>query len=308
MTASKLDTLFGSVPALATPVDARGRVDTGGLGRLIEHVIAGGIGGFNVLGTSGEFSLVPPSERARAIETAATVNAGRVTFIVGCGRPSLAETREEIAQAADLGADAVLVTPSYYHPQSDADVRRWFGALAETAKLPVMYYHIPQTTKVQVAPTTIGALHADGAIRGIKDSSGVAPFLARVITCTRHDPTFRPTVGGPFYLVGSMQMGVVAVTGMLGTVLPHLEIAVIRAWQAGDMTAALEAQKRLHEFQEWLFVPGQNHIACAKAALEAMDICGREMWPPFARVDDTVARRIAEGIGQWRNGTARGNP
>ena len=79
-------------------------------------------------------------------------------------------------------------------------------ALAEDARVPVMYYHIPQTTKVAIGAGTIAALHADGAIQGIKDSSGVAPFLSRVITATRHDAAFRPTVGGPFYLVGAMSL------------------------------------------------------------------------------------------------------
>ena len=87
---------------------------------------------------SGCLALVPPRLREQVIATAARANAGRVTFIVGCGRPSLEETREEIEQAAALGADAVLVTPSYYHPIGDEDVRRWVGALAETARLPAL--------------------------------------------------------------------------------------------------------------------------------------------------------------------------
>ena len=303
------ETLWGSVPALATPVSADGDVDTEGLARLVEHVVEGGVGGFNVLGTSGEFSLVPPRLRERAITAAAAANAGRVVFIVGCGRPSLEETRDEIAQAADLGADAVLVTPSYYHPITGAEVRAWFEALARDARTPLMYYHIPQTTKVAIGADVIGALHADGAIQGIKDSSGVAPFLSRVITLTRHDPGFRSTVGGPFYLVGAMQMGAVGVTGMLGTVLPHLEIAILDAFRAGDIEGALDAQRRLHEFQEWLFLPGRNTIACAKAALEAMGICGRSTWPPIAALDDADAARITEGIGEWLPaGDAAGAP
>lgn len=302
MSDSKFTSLWGSVPALATPVTSSGVFDAEGLTRLVEHVVAGGVGGFNVLGTSGEFSLVPPSLREAVITTARTANDGRVPFIVGCGRPSLAETRDEIEQAGELGADAVLVTPSYYHPLTGDDIRRWFEQLAEAARVPIMYYHIPQTTKGMVSPEVIGQLHASGAIAGIKDSSGVAPFLSRVITLTRHDRAFRATVGGPFYLTGAMQMGAVAVTGLLGAVLPALEIAILEHWRAGEHDAAIEAQQRLHEFQAWLFMPGRNQIACAKAALEAMGVCGRAMWPPFDAVSDEDAAAIAEGIARWRDG------
>ena len=45
MSKPSFDTLWGSVPALATPVADDGGVDTEGLARLVEHVVSGGVGG-----------------------------------------------------------------------------------------------------------------------------------------------------------------------------------------------------------------------------------------------------------------------
>ena len=296
MSSEKFYSLAGSVPALATPVTSSGKFDSAGLEKLVNHVIDGGVGGFNVLGTSGEFALVPPETRAEVIRTAVAANRGRVPLIVACGRPSVEETRREIDQAADLGADGVLCTPSYYYPLNGEETRRYFNALAESASIPIMYYHIPQMTKVAIGADVIGQLWSDGAIKGIKDSSGMAPFLARVISNTASDPSFRATVGGAFYLVGSLQMGAVATTGLLGTVFPGFEIAVIEAVAAGNLAEAREAQARLHVFQDWLFRPGLNQIAAAKAALEVLGICGREMWPPMRSLEDGEIDFLRTGL------------
>lgn len=56
--------IHGSVPALVTPFTPAHAIDEAAVGRLVEHVIAGGAHGFNVLGTTGEFALVPPSSGA----------------------------------------------------------------------------------------------------------------------------------------------------------------------------------------------------------------------------------------------------
>lgn len=294
--ASSIDTLANSIPALITPLTAKHELDSEGQTRLIEHVLQSGSSGMVVLGTTGEFAVNPPSLRAAAITNAVKSVKGRVPVIIGVGRPSLEEMDAEIAQAADLGADAVLCTPSYYFPLNGEQVRRQYNHLVKKAKLPIFYYHIPQMTKVAIGPEVIGQLVQDGAICGIKDSSGMAPFLARVVTLTRHDPAFRPIVGGPFYLMGALAMGAVGVTGSLGSVFPHLEVDIIRAYRAGDAEGAMAAQERLHRFRDVLQAPGTHDIARAKGALESMGICQRHMMPPLSSVDDAAVAAFKKSL------------
>ncbi|MBM3524133.1 MAG: hypothetical protein FJX57_14360, partial [Alphaproteobacteria bacterium] len=87
--------IHGSVPALVTPFTPAHDIDEAAVGRLVEHVIAGGAQGFNILGTTGEFALVPPEQRRLVLRAAAAANRGRVPMIVGCGRPSMKETAQE---------------------------------------------------------------------------------------------------------------------------------------------------------------------------------------------------------------------
>ena len=46
--------LRGIIPPLVTPLLDRDRLDAEGLERLIEHVLAGGVHGLFLLGTTGE--------------------------------------------------------------------------------------------------------------------------------------------------------------------------------------------------------------------------------------------------------------
>ena len=46
--------LTGIVPPLVTPLRARDELDVAGLEKLIEHILAGGVSGLFILGTTGE--------------------------------------------------------------------------------------------------------------------------------------------------------------------------------------------------------------------------------------------------------------
>jgi 4-hydroxy-tetrahydrodipicolinate synthase len=287
----------GSVPALVTPLTERHEIDEAAVGRLVEHAVAGGASGFNVLGTTGEFALIAPAQRRAVLRAAARAGAGRAAMIVGCGRPSLAETAAEIAEAAGEGADAVLVTPSYYLFLGADEVRRAFAALARSARVPIHFYNYPLLTKAAVAPELIRQLVEDGSIQGIKDSGGNAAFLARVLSLTAAYPAFRVLVGGTAYFLGALALGVHGATGAIGGVAPWVELAVFDAFLAGDLPRARRAQQRLEEFQAIFGFTAEGNAAIAtKAALASLGLCGDTPCPPFAPMPAAEAQRIRAAL------------
>ena len=52
------DGFHGVFPYLVSPIDADGTVKDAVLGRLVEHVIAGGVHGLAPLGSTGEFAYL----------------------------------------------------------------------------------------------------------------------------------------------------------------------------------------------------------------------------------------------------------
>ena len=62
---SSIARLTGVLVALATPLSRDGEVDRAGIGRLVEHVLGGGVHGVLALGSTGETaSLDEPARRA----------------------------------------------------------------------------------------------------------------------------------------------------------------------------------------------------------------------------------------------------
>lgn len=293
-----LDPRFrGNVPALVTPCRPDGTVDTAALRRIVEHVIAGGVKAFNVLGTTGEFALVPSGQRRAAIETAVAAAAGRVPVMVGCGRPGLAETVAEIEEAAGCGAQAVLVTPSYYFPLNDSEAIRFFGALRERAAIPILYYHIPQLTRATAGLGAIARLASEGAICGIKDSSGDGWFLYRLLAEIRHLSDFRTFVGGSGFLLAALVAGIDGVTGALSNFAPRLDQAVIDSVAAGDLAKAQEGQAEIVRANARLFLGMRpNPAAVSKLILAHLGLCEEHMFAPLASLDEADRAAVLDAL------------
>jgi dihydrodipicolinate synthase/N-acetylneuraminate lyase len=111
----------GIVTPLATPLalsnQAEPSLDVSGLERLIEHVIAGGVNGIFLLGTTGEFSSLDREMRQEIIRRSCTQVNHRVPVLVGITDTAISETLRLAETAAESGADAVVLAAPYYFQQ-----------------------------------------------------------------------------------------------------------------------------------------------------------------------------------------------
>ena len=82
----------GIYTAIVTPFTAADEFDEATFCKLVDFQIASGAAGLLVIGGSGEFVSLTPSERQRVVDTAVNRVAGRVPVIVGALAPG---TREE---------------------------------------------------------------------------------------------------------------------------------------------------------------------------------------------------------------------
>ena len=70
--------LRGVVTAMVTPLDEDLNLDPKGLERLVEHLIAGGVHGIFILGTTGEAPNLPYDVRFALIEQTCKLAGARV--------------------------------------------------------------------------------------------------------------------------------------------------------------------------------------------------------------------------------------
>lgn len=307
--------LSGSLVPIVTPVDGRGRFDGEACDGIVANLLSRGVGGIVALGTTGEFSLVPPAMRREMLETLRTAIAGRIPLIVSCGRPSITETAEELREAEEFGADFCLVAPSYYLALGPDEVLREFAALQCDTSVPLLYYHIPARTVATRGAEIIRRLHAEGLICGLKDSGGPNPqFLEALLTIRETDPGFQILLGGSSSLLHAAAMGVTAVTSATGCIAPEIEAAVLRAVAGGRLAEAADAQRRLVQLIALILSANPENAAVGtKALLSTVGLCGSNPLAPFAAADAAwiaaAQMKVTEILGEfvaWPSSVTRG--
>ena len=75
--------IHGVVPPMVTPLRADGTLDAAGTERLVEHILAGGVHGLFLLGTTGEAPDLPYEVRRELVERVCRQVNGRVPVLVG---------------------------------------------------------------------------------------------------------------------------------------------------------------------------------------------------------------------------------
>ncbi len=286
----KFDQLSGVLVALVSPLDRDGAVDEPAVGRLVEHVLAGGVRGLVPLGSTGETASL--DEKARRTLLAAVVDAadGRVPVICGVAQSQLSSVHTEVEAATRLGADAVLLAPPFYYPTDQAGVLAFYRQVAEGAQLPILVYNIPQFTKVVVEPSSVATLAREGAIRGIKDSSRDFEYFEGVCLATRDMPAFRVFTGSDTMLLASLAVGGAGTICGAANIAPDWVVRIYEDFTRGDMGGARASQDRLYELV--MAVRAGVFPLAIKAALHMRGISEPWSAPPVRKLNEHLESRL----------------
>ncbi|WP_129115520.1 dihydrodipicolinate synthase family protein [Halegenticoccus tardaugens] len=224
---------------LVTPF-GDGSVSRDALESLVHHVLDGGIDGLVPCGTTGEFASLTDDEYRMVVST--TVDAaGDTPVMAGAASTSVDGTLDRIATAADVGADAALVTTPYFHTANDpAGNARFLSAIAEEAALPLYLYNIPLCTGQAIQPAIIEEVAAMESIHGMKDSSGDFTYFVEVLRRTPDD--FELYQGFDSQFLAGLTHGCTGGINALANVVPEAFVAAVDAWERGDFDTALEIQ------------------------------------------------------------------
>jgi dihydrodipicolinate synthase/N-acetylneuraminate lyase len=234
----------GVYVALATPLDEAGRVAVPVLERLVDKVIADGVTGIAMLGSTGEAASLTDEARRVVQDHVVERAAGRVALISGVNDTVLARVLDQLDQAAARGVQAALVPLPSYYPPTPSEMARYYTLLAERSPLPIILYNIPPYTKVGIPPVVVGELAAHPRIIGIKDSGGQFLYLAEVIQTTA-GKAFRVFTGSDEMLLASLAIGAHGTICASANVVAPLSVGILRAWRAGDLARARVLQEHL---------------------------------------------------------------
>ena len=231
-------------PPIVTPFDAGDDGDTDALAGHVEALVAAGLDGMVPCGTTGEFASLTDAERRTVVETVVTAADGRVPVIAGAADTTVSGARERLSFAAEVGADAGLVTLPYYHTSTASDGQRaFFDAVAADAPLPLFLYDIPATVGESIDSGVVADLvEGHEAVVGYKDTSGDLNALDAVLRETPDSFTVFQGVDAQLY--PSASLGVDGGINALSQVIPEVFVALGEAIRAGDDARALALHRR----------------------------------------------------------------
>lgn len=149
-----------------------GAVDHPALAALTRRLCADGVDGLVACGSTGEAAALSLDEQSAVLDTVLEA-AGGVPVVCGIGGASLAEVRHQL-RALDRGghlAGWLLSAPHYVRPSQEG-IRRWFLALADQVRQPVVVYDIPYRTGAVIARDTLLGLAEHPNIAALKDCGG----------------------------------------------------------------------------------------------------------------------------------------
>ena len=278
--------LCGIVPPMITPLCGRDELDVPGLERLIEHILAGGVSGLFILGTTGEGPSLGYRLRKELIERTCRQVKGRVPVLVGITDTAFVESVNVARWSADAGANAVVLAPPYYLPEGQPELREYLDHLVPELPLPLFLYNMPALTKVSYELETVRRAMDNPHIIGLKDSSGNMTYFHHAIGLLKHRPDWTLLIGPEELLADAVTAG--GHGGVCGgaNIHPRLYVELFQAAQAGNNVRVRDLHAEVMHICNNLYRIGHHPSAIIKGlkcALALLGVCDDFMAEPFHR-------------------------
>jgi 4-hydroxy-2-oxoglutarate aldolase len=280
----------GVFPPIPTPFDPT----TGDIAPLqfrqnISRLLAEGVNGIVVSGSTGEAPMLEPDEQRHLVGLAREVLTNGASLIAGTGAESTRQTIALSKAAAAAGADAVLVRPpSYFSAGATPEtLALHFRAVADASPVPVLIYNIPKYTHLSLAPALLRQLTSHERIIGVKDSSGDPKNLAAYREAV---PQWTVLAGSASLLYAALELGCQG--GVIGVACfaPRLCVQLVREFEQGHRAAAGRIQERLTPMDKEIV--GKLGPAGVKAAMDAVGLHGGPVRPPLAPLSAAARERV----------------
>lgn len=304
----------GIIVPLVTPLTQEGDLDATGLERLVEHVIAGGVHGIFILGTTGEAQSLSIHLREEMIRLSAHLINKRVPMLVGISDTSLAES-VRLAKVAEInGAAAVVSAPPYYYAPGQSELIDYYAQLIPELGIPLYLYNMPSHTKVSFAPETVKTIARNKKVIGFKDSSANGTYFQTVSQVMRKQPDFSLFVGPEEMTAEAVLMGANGGVNGGANMFPALYVELYKAAKAGDIAKARELQELVMEVSTRIYTRGENgssYLMGLKCALSVLGICHDYLAMPYSHFDAgtrALIKKSIDELGEMSPLTRRNTP
>lgn len=276
--------LKGIMPPITTPF-INGELATDKLEFNINKWNKTGLTGYVVMGSNGESVFLTRNEKQKLVEITKKFSSPEKLIIAGTGSDSIKESISLSNESAERGADFVLIlTPSFYKSEmKHSAFIKYFTAVADSVKIPVIIYNVPKFTGVDIDAETVAKLSEHPNIVGIKNSSENVRQNNEFVSTTKKD--FAVLVGTASMLYSGFTSGTVGGILALANIAPDECIRIQTLIDKGNLAEALEIQNRMIPLNK--AVTAKYGVPGLKYAMDLLGYFGGEPRAPLSTLNET---------------------
>ena len=236
----------GIIPAFYACYAPDGSISTERVKALTRHLIAKGVKGVYVGGSSGECIYQHPDERKAVLEAVMSEAKGKITVIAHVACNNTADSVELATHAEKCGVDAIAsIPPIYFHLPNDAIAAYWNAMSAAAPNTEVVIYNIPQLAGTALTMPLLQTMLKNPNVIAVKNSSmptqDIQLFKDAGIQA-RGEDGFAVFNGPDEQFVSGRVMGADGGIGGTYAVMPELFIRMNELIEKGDIPTARAIQ------------------------------------------------------------------
>lgn len=284
----------GTAPALVTPFTDDNKIDEPAFKKLIDDQITGGVEGLVVLGTTGENPTISHEERKKLIDIGIEHTAGRVPVIIGTGTNDTQESIVFSKEAAQAGADGLLIVAPYYNKPTQKGIVAHVSAIAEATDCPIIVYNVPGRTSSNILADTMLHMAEDiPSVVGVKEASG---NLAQISDIVAHRPDgFAVYSGDDEITLPLLSLGGDGVISVVCNVCPAPFTTMVRHALDENYVAARDLHFQLLEAMRACFY--ESNPVPIKAALATTGAMHAKVRLPLVPLSEGNHERVLDAFG-----------
>ena len=240
----------GLIAATYTPLDRDGALCLPQVGPMVDRLLASGVNGLYVCGSTGEGMSLTVEERKSLAREFIRCTANRAPVMIQVGHNCLADAAALAADAQAAGADVISATCPSYYPIGSLDVL--IDSMAQIAaaapELPFYYYHIPVLTGVEF-PMVEFLPRAAKRIENLAGLKFTKPTIHEFQQCQDLDAgRFDVLWGLDEMLLSALAVGAQGAIGSTYNIAAPLYSKIIEAFAGGNMNEAQRLQSQAVQF------------------------------------------------------------
>lgn len=264
----------GIFPAFYACYDDLGEISPSRTQALARHLLAQGVQGLYVNGSSGECIYLSVQDRKTVLENVMEAVGGKMVIIAHVACNNTRDSAELAKHAQKLGVDAIAaIPPIYFRLPEHAIAKYWNDMSAAAPDTDFIIYNIPQLAGVSLTMPLYREMLKNPRVVGVKNSS----MSVQDIQMFKDEGGEQIVVfnGPDEQLVAGLAMGADGGIGGTYAAMPRLYLKAYELLQAGEVAKAQDLQNDICRIIYALVACKGNMYAVIKELLRRKGVmCG----------------------------------